>query len=468
LILFLETNSQFVRLPMTIRLLLDQGNMSQIEVLFQRYQSLLMAYRSKPVLSTIISDIEEQLRVARKYQLMRLLTEISGAEASRFLNLHPSESSDVHTYLLHKLILHVLPHFTFTNPLEKEELGRMQKEVDHWELREFHELVRPGQEKGISEEGDLLEAFLEDVQKESGEDSWVLWEGFATELRALVEMAGEWLKQKKIDHKPILVLAKNMIEWYQQRTKHEGKETSCTHLRALCNILLVIELIGKNFESKRLVELVSSLKVNNFTLLCESLKAESSSNIDFKADEVRRDPDKNYYNGMLVAVMDEVVAHAPELLSHPAFDSQNTAYLQKLFDFVAGCFIMQDQQLRGLPEILTYSVLIYTAETDFMRPFFAHFGQFPKLKRYVEDRLSPEHKRIDELLYTYIRIEYSSTIKKSKSGLGLVILDYINDSATLIARYAGIPPLTQPATTRSTVSSSWRPSWWSRTRCCES
>ena len=94
----------------------------------------------------------------------------------------------------------------------------------------------------------------------------------------------------------------------------------------------------------------------------------------------------------------------PGVLSHPAFDKSNASYLQKLFEFVVGCFLMQDQQLRAIPEILTYSVVVYGAGTDFMRPFYCHFGEFSRLKKFLEDRLVPEHKRIEELLYLYIRI----------------------------------------------------------------
>jgi hypothetical protein len=77
---------------------------------------------------------------------------------------------------------------------------------------------------------------------------------------------------------------------------------------------------------------------------------------------------------MLVSIMDEIVQKMPLMTSYPAFNSQNPNYLQKLFEFVAGCFLLKDQQLKGIPEILTYSVLIYTASTEFMRPFYVHFS----------------------------------------------------------------------------------------------
>lgn len=72
-----------------------------------------------------------------------------------------------------------------------------------------------------------------------------------------------------------------------------------------------------------------------------------------------------------------------------------------------------------------------------MRPFYVHFADFPRLKKFIDDKLHSEHKRIEELIYSYVRIEYSSLIKKHKSGqLGLAVLDYLNEAATLVARHA--------------------------------
>lgn len=79
--------------------------------MFQRYFPLLQTYRNKAVLRTIVSDIEEQLRIARKMQLMQLLTEIKEPDAVRFLRIHLEDCPDIRNYLMNKLILHVLPHF---------------------------------------------------------------------------------------------------------------------------------------------------------------------------------------------------------------------------------------------------------------------------------------------------------------------------------------------------------------------
>lgn len=45
-------------MPLTLKVLLDQKNVKQIECLYLRYYPLLLAYKDKPVLSTIVGDIE--------------------------------------------------------------------------------------------------------------------------------------------------------------------------------------------------------------------------------------------------------------------------------------------------------------------------------------------------------------------------------------------------------------------------
>ncbi len=77
-----------------------------------------------------------------------------------------------------------------------------------------------------------------------------------------------------------------------------------------------------------------------------------------------------------------------------------------------------------------------------MRPFYSHFesidnSKFKFLKQYLEKELKSKTQRIDELLYSHIKIEYSSTIKKNKKGkFGLLILDYLNQSLISIAKYS--------------------------------
>ena len=73
------------------------------------------------------------------------------------------------------------------------------------------------------------------------------------------------------------------------------------------------------------------MKLTSFSLFCERMRELGRSSIDFKAEEIRRDVDRQHYNAMLVAVMDEVVLRTPQLQSHPAFDPLSSAYLQRLF-----------------------------------------------------------------------------------------------------------------------------------------
>lgn len=65
---------------MTLKILLDQKNLKQIEALFGRYGVLIDTYRHKAVLKEIISDIDEQICNARKYQLRKVLETMAKAD----------------------------------------------------------------------------------------------------------------------------------------------------------------------------------------------------------------------------------------------------------------------------------------------------------------------------------------------------------------------------------------------------
>ena len=68
-------------------------------------------YRNKAVLKEIIADIDEQMRSARKYQLMRVLDSISKSEVDIFINLQFNRAEVIENYLLNKLILYLLYRF---------------------------------------------------------------------------------------------------------------------------------------------------------------------------------------------------------------------------------------------------------------------------------------------------------------------------------------------------------------------
>jgi hypothetical protein len=97
-----------------------------------------------------------------------------------------------------------------------------------------------------------------------------------------------------------------------------------------------------------------------------------------------------------------------------------------------------------------------------MRSFYSHFehigkDKFKSLKNYLEKELKPKNQRIEELLYSHMKIEYSSTMKKFKRGkFGLMILDYLSQCLILIAKYSSNYSYIQVAITRSTAFSSWK------------
>lgn len=88
-------------------------------------------------------------------------------------------------------------------------------------------------------------------------------------MRVFVNLVGEWFKSGKIDQMPVLILSKNMVEWYQNKCKamptaldvnslhdmnsHFSGADYCEYLHSLCCVLLSIELVGREFNSKRLL-----------------------------------------------------------------------------------------------------------------------------------------------------------------------------------------------------------------------
>jgi len=90
-------------------------------------------YRNKAVLKEIIADIDEQMRSARKYQLMRVLDSISKSEVDIFINLQFNRAEVIESYLLNKLILYLLYRFQITLKNDSEELLKIKKSVDLYE-----------------------------------------------------------------------------------------------------------------------------------------------------------------------------------------------------------------------------------------------------------------------------------------------------------------------------------------------
>jgi|LakMenE01Jun11ns_1017448.scaffolds.fasta_scaffold7207127_1 hypothetical protein len=90
-------------------------------------------YRNKAVLKEIIADIDEQMRSARKYQLMRVLDSISKSEVDIFINLQFNRAEVIESYLLNKLILYLLYRFQITLKNDSEEMLKIKKSVDLYE-----------------------------------------------------------------------------------------------------------------------------------------------------------------------------------------------------------------------------------------------------------------------------------------------------------------------------------------------
>ena len=73
IIIFLEQNSEFTKLPNTILLNTEQGKIDQIQIVFSNYVRFIELYRNKPVLGAIIENIEQNMIVARVKQIQKTL-----------------------------------------------------------------------------------------------------------------------------------------------------------------------------------------------------------------------------------------------------------------------------------------------------------------------------------------------------------------------------------------------------------
>ena len=73
IIIFLEQNSEFTKLPNTILLNTEQGKLDQIPILFSNYLKFIELYRNKPIIGAIISNIEQNMTVARIKQTQKVL-----------------------------------------------------------------------------------------------------------------------------------------------------------------------------------------------------------------------------------------------------------------------------------------------------------------------------------------------------------------------------------------------------------
>ena len=78
-------------MPLSIKVLLDQGNFKQIQQLYARYLPLINTYRDKPVLNGIIEEIEEAVKEAQKIQLKCILKNIRREKVDIFVGLHASK-----------------------------------------------------------------------------------------------------------------------------------------------------------------------------------------------------------------------------------------------------------------------------------------------------------------------------------------------------------------------------------------
>lgn len=133
----MELNSEFVKLPSTLKVLLDQQNIKQMAVLFNRYSSLIETYRDNPIIRNITAGIEEILVQARKKQLLRFMSHCLKEEAEIFLQLFPNPSIIVKEYLLPKIALYIAEEFNTIGSNVLGELNALRVKLSGFELKNF-------------------------------------------------------------------------------------------------------------------------------------------------------------------------------------------------------------------------------------------------------------------------------------------------------------------------------------------
>ena len=76
----------------------------------------------------------------------------------------------------------------------------MQKENDHWQLREFHELIKVSDQNEIENQGDMLETFLQESSRQLQilEQGKLLREKVQAQMKVFVDLCEDWCKMGKI------------------------------------------------------------------------------------------------------------------------------------------------------------------------------------------------------------------------------------------------------------------------------
>ena len=107
------------------------------------------------------------------------------------------------------------------------------------------------------------------------------------------------------------------------------------------------------------------------------------AHLNFHPCTIKRDSDHNYYNEILVSVMQDALAGCNTLATYPsAVGALNPQfYTGVVHEFVCRCFEVDDNFLGKLPEILSYaSVVNNILENKFMDPFYRELSRYENLR----------------------------------------------------------------------------------------
>lgn len=113
IILFLEQNSQFTKLPTTLLYLKEQDKIYQVPLLYSRYQKLIQVYKDKPIIGNIIQSIEKQMNEIRIKQINKVLVKYDSKQANILASLYLNKKETLKAYIVPKMVYHLLDYIGY-------------------------------------------------------------------------------------------------------------------------------------------------------------------------------------------------------------------------------------------------------------------------------------------------------------------------------------------------------------------
>lgn len=109
-------------------------------------------------------------------------------------------------------------------------------------------------------------------------------------------------------------------------------------------------IISKYVDDRDFSAEIEKLKEENFELFCNFLIRQTQKSIDFHPCPVKRDQDKNYYNDLIVNMIEDTLKGCKKITSYPSFNrTASRFYENMLYKFICVCFDIDRVQLSKQP-----------------------------------------------------------------------------------------------------------------------